>query len=87
MQYIAFICGDPPTGSKLDIMWHDHDLGTYPSLGIWSEYNPQWDYINSCERTLEVFNEAVSWHELKEHFEEVVFSEKDEAEENGEVET
>ncbi|HSW62149.1 MAG TPA: hypothetical protein VLH56_02340 [Dissulfurispiraceae bacterium] len=88
-RYIAFVCGDPPTGSKLDIMWHDHDLGAYPSLGIWSEYDPPWDYINACECALQVFDAAVSWHELKEHFEEVAFSEEneDEAEENDEDES
>jgi hypothetical protein len=31
-QYILFVCGDPPEGSKLDVMWHDHELGSYPSL-------------------------------------------------------
>ena len=80
-RYVAFVCGDPPTGSKLDIMWHDYDLGTYPSLGIWSEYDHPWDYINACERALEVFDEAVSWHKLKEHFEKVALSEEDEADE------
>jgi len=86
-RYIVFVCGDPPAGSNLNIMWHDYDLGTYPSLGIWSEYDTPWDYINACERALEVFDQAVSWHKLKEHFEEVAFSKEDEAEENDEDES
>ena len=63
-RYIAFVCGEPPAVSNLDIMWHDRVLGTYPSLRILSEYGPSWDYINACERAMEVFDEAVSWHEL-----------------------
>lgn len=31
-QYVLFVCGDPPEGSKLGVMWHDHELGSYPSL-------------------------------------------------------
>ncbi|MBI3800303.1 MAG: hypothetical protein HY268_25430 [Deltaproteobacteria bacterium] len=77
-KYVEFVCGDAPPGSKLDIMWHDHELGSYPSLGVWFEYDPPWDYLNSCERALEVFDDAVSWHELKEHFEEQAFRDKEE---------
>ena len=32
-KYVEFVCGKAPSGSKLDIMWHDHELGSYPSLG------------------------------------------------------
>ena len=77
-KYIVLVCGEPPPGCKLDVMWHEHELGSYPSLGVWSEYDQPWDYINSCERALEVFDEAVSWHELKEHLEEEVFDDDDE---------
>lgn len=76
-RYVALVCGEPPSGSKLDIMWNEHELGSYPSLGVWSEYDTPYDYINACERALEVFDEAVSWSELQEHFEEVAFSEDD----------
>jgi len=68
-RYIELVCGAAPLGSKLDIMWHEHELGDYPSLGVWSDYEPPWDYINACERAFEVFDEAVSWYDLKEHFE------------------
>jgi hypothetical protein len=81
-KYIDLVCGDAPAGSRLDIMWHDHELGSYPSLGVWSEYEPPWDYINACERALEVFDEAVAWHDLKEHFEEQLFAEEDEEDED-----
>lgn len=66
-KYVWLVSGAPPPGSKLEVMWHEHELGEYPSLGVWSEYEPPWDYIHSCERALEVFNDAVAWSELKEH--------------------
>lgn len=64
-KYVLLVCGDPPPGSNLDVMWHEHDLGSYPSLGVWSEYESDWSYVSRCERALEVFDSAVSWSELK----------------------
>ncbi len=69
-KYIELVCGNAPEGSKLDVMWHDHELGSYPSLGIWSDYGHPWDYINRCERALEVFDNAVSWDKLKDFLDE-----------------
>lgn len=77
-QYVKFVCGEAPPGSKLGIMWHEHELGRYPSLGLWSEDEPPWDYLDACERALDVFDEAAAWHELKEHYEEQVLSEEEE---------
>ena len=77
-KYISFVCGDAPPGSKLDIMWQDHEYGSYPSLGVWSDYDEPFDYIHACEDALEAFNNGVSWHELKTHFERVAFAENDE---------
>ena len=70
LKYIRFVCGDPPPGNELGIMWHDHELGSYPSLGVWSDFTPDWDYFHNCESALEAFNGAVSWYELKRHYEE-----------------
>lgn len=63
--YIRFVCGDPPEEGKLDIMWQDHDLGSYPSLGVWYEYEEPAEYISACENALETFDQAVSWERLK----------------------
>lgn len=78
-QYVLFVCGDPPEGGKLDVMWHDHELGSYPSLGVWTEYDPPWEYINACERALEIFDESTEWYQLKQHWE----SSFEEVEEDG----
>lgn len=86
--YVKLVCGDAPSGSKLGIMWQDHDLGSYPSLGVWSDYEPPWDYVDACERALEVFDDAVSWQGLKEHHEEQTSGdEDDEDEDNPDFET
>jgi len=81
-QYVLFVCGDPPEGSKLGVMWHDHELGSYPSLGVWTELDPPWEYINACERALEVFDESTEWYQLKQHWENS-FPDQDDDEEDG----
>lgn len=54
-QYVLFVCGDPPEGSKLGVMWHDHELGSYPSLPvvpIWGEAN----HLVGANQTAETMN-------------------------------
>jgi hypothetical protein len=82
-QYVLFVCGDPPEGGKLDVMWHDHELGSYPSLGVWSEFDPPWDYINACERALEIIDESTEWYQLKQHWESSFEDQEDDGEEDG----
>lgn len=82
-QYVLFVCGDPPEGSKLSVMWHDHALGSYPSLGVWSESVTPWDYISACERALEVFEKSTEWYPLKQHWESSFEDAGDDEEEYG----
>lgn len=81
-SYIEFVCGLAPDESKLEIMWHDHDLGSYPSLGVWYDFEEPSEYINACETALDVFNGAISWPELKTHFIEQQEAEDDEDEDD-----
>jgi hypothetical protein len=67
-KYIELVNGDPPLGCNLDIMHHEHELGEYPSLGVWYEYEQPSDYIIRCELSLDVINDAISWDELQKHF-------------------
>jgi hypothetical protein len=67
LQYVSLVCGEPTGGTRLKIMWHEHDLGTYPSLGVYYEGDPPWDYINRCEAALTTLNNSVSWYDLKVH--------------------
>ncbi len=67
LSYLNFIMGTPPKGCELGIMWHEHELGDYPSVGLnWDfpQSEPPWKFINRCETLLERFDEAVSWSEI-----------------------
>lgn len=66
-RYIIFTCGDGPNEAKLDIMWHEYELGNYPSLGVCYEGDEPCDYLNACEAALDALNQAISWPDLKEH--------------------
>ncbi len=32
ISYLKFILGDSPEGCELGVMWHEHELGDYPSV-------------------------------------------------------
>ncbi len=80
IQYIKLVCGEPPPGASLGIMSHDHDLGAYTSIGIYSEYSTPFDYASACKNALDVFDSAISWDELKDFYEEQLFKEDEEEE-------
>ena len=62
------MCGDPPPGVTLGVVSNDYDLGSYPTLGVYSEYLLPTEYVSACENALQVFDSAVSWRSLKDHF-------------------
>ena len=67
VAYLRVMLGDPPPGCSLEVKWNDHDLGTYPTIGLWWEApadDAPWDYINHAETLLDQFNEAVDWSSL-----------------------
>lgn len=72
LSYIKLVCGGPPPGCDVDIFSVDHELGSYPTLGVWYDFGgPPDRYIHRCEEALEVFNRAIEWGDLKEHFESI----------------
>lgn len=70
ITYLKFTCGAPPAGSSLGLMWQDHELGDYPTIGVYSEFEPPWEYISDCEIALEKFDDAVDWSVLASNDEE-----------------
>lgn len=64
--YIRHACGEPPPGYVLEILWQQHDLGEYATVGItWDgPCEAPWDYISRAEDALERFDQAVSWSDL-----------------------
>ncbi|HKP35653.1 MAG TPA: hypothetical protein VJT71_02255 [Pyrinomonadaceae bacterium] len=75
LLYIKLVCPIPPAGVEVGIFAEDHDLGSYPTLGVSSEYSIPTKYVSACERALDTFNQAVDWRVLKEYFEESIESE------------
>src|ERR1017187_7921156 len=61
--YILHACGEPPKGYELGIVWHEHELGDYPVIGISWEgpYDAPPEYIRDAEKALSRFNDAVDW--------------------------
>lgn len=65
--YIRQACGEPPAGYELNILWHDHELGQYASVGLTWEGSGEapWDYISRADDALQRFDGAVNWSELR----------------------
>lgn len=68
IAYLRHICGAPSSGCEIGIMWHEHELSDYPSIGLLWEYPEQtdalWKYINQCETALAIFDDAIAWSEI-----------------------
>ena len=79
-SYVELVCGEPPGGCTLEVTWHDHDLGSYPSLGVASEWGSEeaGEYVERAEMALEKFDDSVQWSELKSYYHRSVENEADE---------
>jgi hypothetical protein len=70
IRYLRCVCGEPPKGYELDVMWHEHDTCSYPSIGIrWEaeeagSFDAPSEYIERCRLAVEAFDGAVSWAEI-----------------------
>lgn len=63
--YLKAVLGPPPKRCKLEVIWHEHELGDYPSIGLtWNQGElgeRERNYIARCDVALSIFNEAVDW--------------------------
>jgi hypothetical protein len=58
IRHVKKICGDPPPEMKLEIVWQEHELGNYPTIGlVWDDpmRGTPWNYISRCEAALTAF--------------------------------
>jgi hypothetical protein len=58
IRHVKKICGDPPPEMELEIVWQEHELGDYPSIGlVWDDpmRGTPWNYISRCEAALTAF--------------------------------
>ena len=56
--HVKRICGDPPPEMELEILWQEHELGNYPTIGlVWDDpmRGTPWNYISRCEAALTAF--------------------------------
>jgi hypothetical protein len=52
IRYVTKLCGDPPLEMCLEIVWQEHELGNYPTIGlVWDDpmRGTPWNYISRCE--------------------------------------
>lgn len=55
-------------------------MGSYPTLGVSfadTMEEPPWDYISKAENLLTVFNDAISWSELRDAMDDAQHSDAD----------
>src|SRR5690242_3719896 len=70
IRYLRCVCGEPPKGYELEVMWHEHDCGDYPTIGVcWGEdetifLDAPWEYVEKCRVALQGFDEAISWSKI-----------------------
>ena len=58
IRHVKEICGDPPSDMGLEIVWQEHELGNYPTIGlVWDDpmRGTPWNYISRCEAALTAF--------------------------------
>ena len=83
ISYLGFILGEPPDGCDLGVLWHEHELGAYPSVGVnWGSplTDPPWIYISRCESLLEAFDNAIDWSGIEPETVDELIAEYDEDE-------
>lgn len=68
IAFLTSYVGAPPPGCRLEIVYHEHELGEYATIGLcWDAGTlgpEEWQYYRSCERALFVFGQAVDWSAL-----------------------
>ena len=66
INYIRHVLGDPPAGCELGIMMSDHDLGGYPSIGVYWAFpaDTPYEYISRAEDLLSTFDDATNWEKI-----------------------
>lgn len=72
IRYLQGRC-PPLKGFEYAIRWHEHELGTYADIClVWGEDSvpTPWDLIESAQRALEIFNEAVDWSTIWQAYDE-----------------
>lgn len=65
-QYLKHVVGQPK-GYQLEVIWHDHELASYPSLGVtWDgPHGPPREWLPKWEFALNALDEAIDWSAIE----------------------
>ena len=69
LRYLKKTCGKPPRGPRgvdVEIIWQDHELGSYPVIAVvWDDYVTSYphEYIEKCMVAYEHFELTEEIHE------------------------
>jgi hypothetical protein len=66
VKYIKESCANPPFGVDVEIMYQDHELGSYPVIAVvWDDYETSYpdEYISKCMEAYEKFTLPKEVHE------------------------
>jgi hypothetical protein len=58
IRHVKEVCGNPPPEMELEVVWQEHELGNYPTIGlVWNDpmRGTPWNYISRCEAALTAF--------------------------------
>src|SRR5688572_28355820 len=67
LAQLRLASGSPPPGCHLGAMWHEHERGVDPTVGVYWDAprsEPPSDYIARCSALLERFDDAVARDQL-----------------------
>lgn len=65
-EYLKMVV-EVPHGCKIEIIWSEHELGSYPSLGVtWEDpMSPPYGLLSRLEFALRRFDDAIDWSVLE----------------------
>src|SRR5258708_4685264 len=58
IQHLKQVCGDPPPEMNLEVVWQDHELGSYPVIAlVWDDdtCGAPSNYLSRCEAALTAY--------------------------------
>jgi hypothetical protein len=58
IQHLKQVCGDPPPEMDLEVVWQDHELGSYPVIAlVWDDdtRGAPSNYLSRCEAALTAY--------------------------------
>ncbi len=66
------ICGDEPAGTRLEVVWREHELGDYAEIClVWetgSLFDEHSNYVSRCTAALDRLDACIDWRALDQTF-------------------